>query len=969
MNLPLKWIVLFFVLVASAISSAQPEVWISPMTYTASYSPLKIITFPANYYSWNQRLGIQGSEWGPNQVIQVHIYGPLNTLGVTPTDRLIGTATTSVRGNFVGGTNLDGTPDIVIPYNQTKYPGVVNDRTIPRPGYYQLIVRRARVVSVFDQVVKYISIAPYTLPELINGGWARDRGGRDGWFYTHSPERGDPEWISTWSEQTVGIYATVSPTNDLLAVDDPPANQAAFIAHSDYPNAHFGHDVNMELLPDPEYMWTVGTANFLTETEYVGVGPFKANYGRMECEWEVQNDGSPYTGSYQHGNIGLPLWAIPTPNDRVYMLGRWVLDNGHPDGGDRTEIHPPSLLVTMRKRNTAVQLNPQGAMTRASQVDIYLSGHGGGANMFYDGLSAKLDADSDGGGIIFDLLDVNTLTRYFGWGPGDSTDISILVRLLNFFGNGIVDTSRIMDSAGPTALGWTHGAEFRDINKMDYDFDVPLPVAPPGATRVLLQQVIQPHHATSVQEVITYTHPDANGLPTVAHFHLPCKYRDNQIYAKTFKFYWDAFSTPGDHYVVRIDDVRMGAAPHLGLNGAQTGAYDFPGPLYLWTDICGQWLSLTDANSAGLSQLQTTHGGLNLVPFNESPSNGTHGVYAEVYLDPQDTLRVFTSGYAQRDFDSFFGKNMNDSSYSQGGELAMNTIFGTGDNLNVGGAIIDKPVTNNGVPNTLVGSYIALTQRLKRDDSGHGNEDDPFHSVSGNILPDPIFGVDFTVSYIPHPQRIDVTTVPSDFGRVPFGTSKGYNVQITNRGEQPLIINSITTTAPDFHVSFFTAGTLAPGASATVVLTYAPTTINPSSGTLSINSNDLVTPTLTFAVKGVVGYASIQATADTTTVPNVEVGAKVHRTVSIRNLGNEPLVITPSVVGTGYSLQLPAAYYVNGVIAHPIVIQPGVHEFNTDLEVVFTCTRKGEDFPGTLNLKSNDPLTPTKQLVFHTKGI
>lgn len=383
----------------------------------------------------------------------------------------------------------------------------------------------------FANAFNNITVCPRTVPrhDVFSLNWLQDRGGRDGQLGDKSPERLDPEWMSVWSEQPVAFYATVAET------DNRPTNQPAFFTHEDYPPTHFAHDVNLLLVPDPDYRRVLGDANFAGAGEPAGIG-------RIEWEWETLNDGRPFVGSYGPGNIGFPIWAMPSAGDRIFTVGRWALDNGHPDKGDRTEIHPARLISTMRKRNTVMPFG-SGVMTRASQVDIYISGHGG-ANMFPDGLSGALNRGDLGGGSIFDVLNAADVFTYFSFGPAD---LSLLAKLVNLLPGG--DSDLVRTIAGPSAFEWSNGPEERPINDIDYDFDVPLPALPPVPHPLFLLPFVQvtthPEHTTAVNEVITYTNVDpVTGFPTMAHIHLPYKGADSRIYARTLKFSWSQFNPP-----------------------------------------------------------------------------------------------------------------------------------------------------------------------------------------------------------------------------------------------------------------------------------------------------------------------------------------------------------------------------------------------------------------------------------------
>jgi hypothetical protein len=661
-------------------------------------------------FTWQDNPSIFGTHWSPGETITIHLFGPLNTLGVAPSDLILptffptGPTVADGAGNF--------TRVIIIPNGQ-------------RPGYYLLHAigsNQNPTSQQRDDASVHINICPQTVPfgEI---QWAKSRGGRDGQLGDLSPERIDPEWMSAWSETPVVLYATISEPG--IIPSDQPANQPSFLSHEDTPNMHYAHDWNIELLPDTPYLWVLGTANFNA--------PFgHANYGRLECEWETQNNGAPFVGSYGHGNIGLPLWATPGAGDQIYMVGRWALDNGHPDTGDRTELHPVRMLATTRQRNIAIPFPPTGCMTRGSQTDIYVSGHGGGANKFIDQLSVVTNNNGLGGGRIEDVLSSSAQTVYFAFGPANSIEVDLITSLLGG------DDDLIKTIAGPSAFGWTAGTEERPVNDMDYDFDVLLPRAPPGATQPHVQVTQHAEHTTAVNEVITYTTPDETGLPTIAHIHLPYHGADSRIYARTLKFYWDKVNPPGRHFVVKMNNISFFLPPRMS------------GKTYMWAEICGQWVFLTERDQAGFLHAKDTLTGdlQNLPPF-------------DVYVDPGQRLRVFTQGYDQEEFDSLFGVDVGKTAYQAAVDLANATIAAKtknpldsedGENEDLGGAIFQGP------PFPLVQGANGIL--------GH-------HQVSAGL-----FYMDFTISYV-SAAHIDVPDTV-DFGGVPIGFSQDRVIRIAN---------------------------------------------------------------------------------------------------------------------------------------------------------------------------------------------
>lgn len=706
-------------------------------------------------YTWGQNIDLSGTGWASSEIVTIYMHGPLNTLGVAPTDRAIGTVLTFPDGTIGSGFNQF----VTIPYDNgvTGYLGT-NMPSIPRPGNYEIhaVGVHAGINPLLDRAsAGLINLCPQPLAPFFGAPfWQFARGGRDGFLGEHSPERVDPEWLSVWSKQPVAFYATVAEVG-LQGGDQP-----AFISHDEYPGTHYAHDLNLDLVPDLQYRWVLSRSNFAND-------PGAASHGRIEWGWETQNAGNPFT--YGTGNIGIPLWATPTAGDRVYTVGRWAMDNGHPDSGDRTEIHPPRLLATMRERNTAVPL--QRAMTRASQVDIYVSGHGGGANQYYDGLEDLLDNKGLGGGRIQDFmpnLSGNSLVydTYYKQGPLDDSGLvavflavypsvpgsSVLVWSVAGPSGIATDTTGLPTvwdhSMPPPAGAWVIGPEERPVNDMDYDFDVPLPVAPAGASSPQVLVTTHPEHTTGITEAITYTNPDpTTGLPTGAHIHLPYNGADSGIYARTLKFYWDQFSPPGEHFVVQINDVN------------NTNPYDRdPHTWNFWTDVCGQWLLLSGLNGGFVSKNGDKITGLDAAKF-------------DVYLDYTDLLRVFAVGYEVHSLDYFYGFSLGGlaqlfgvppagvnqtllPAYRAGINIAENVrLYGGSDDGDIGGALFSRapyPI------DTLVGPHNVAAQ-----------------PVAGSSQ----FNVDFTITHV---AATTTTTLTSSKNPSTYGDPVTFTAAVTN---------------------------------------------------------------------------------------------------------------------------------------------------------------------------------------------
>jgi len=779
-------------ILALTVSQAHAQLGIGGPTAAISGSyTLSNGTFLPGFFTWGDAVTFTCSGWFANDTLTVHMFGPQNQPGVTATDTILGTIFTDGSGKLVAGPNTT-----------LKLAGIRRSGEQPptlRPGFYSVWAQRPPPTTFQPPVASAannINLSPRTVPLVAQFPnyilWDKERGARDGQLGDFSPEREDPEYVSAWDERPVSIYATVAPTGP------DGGNQPAFVSHADYPGTHFAHDLNLLLVPDPQYKWIIADANYDPKS-----GATAADSGRIEWEWETQNGGSPY--QYGQGTIGVPLWVTPTAGDRIFTVGRWVMDNGHPDQGDRTEIHPGRMIATMRKRNTAVTLAPAGksVFTRASQVDVFVSGHGGGANMYPDQLESLLNNVGIGGGSLLSLLSSADLATYEASGPTSSITAKALVGALSSLGfiNGSAD--QILPIAGPSGLGWLNGGEFRPVNDMDYDFDVPLPRIPAGATKINVTVITHAEHATGVNEVITYTNPNSDGLPTVAHIHLPYRGADSGIYARTYYFYWDKFSPPGNHYRVQLDEIAF-------FEHSQTtvSAPFFAARNMMFADVCGQWTFLTAHDPD-----RFLSGNANAVAFPVTPF--------DVFLDPQDTLRVFTQGYDQEPIDQLFGAEVGKPTYDVGFDVAtlalaveVNTFLQSyGENVDLGGALFDDTIAP--------GLDTHGTDIIAHANTGY-------------------FFEGFSVKYLKRPPVLTTAVSPPTMGVVCVGGSNSQDVLVTNTGESDLVITSVSTVGAGYSVlaGLPTPVTLAAGATVDLTVTFKPGAPGQGAGILSIVSND-----------------------------------------------------------------------------------------------------------------------------------
>lgn len=605
-------------------------------------------------FTWNSPVPLQGSGWAPGETVSLALEGPLNSPGVAAGEVALGTVTADGQGAF------SASP--AIPYDG----GATGPQTqIPRPGSYQ--VRATGAVSGAISAAWRINLAPAT---YTGGGpgidWSHERGTRigvlPGPLSAYSPERSDPNWISVWDSRPVEIYGQVA------SAQSDGDSQPARISYEDDPLTHYAHDTNFYVIPDPQYRWTVGTANYYSNGEDEGGGAL----GRIEVEWESLNSGN--TTSYGTGQIGIPDWAVPAAGDRIYAVGRWVLDAGHPESGDRSEMHPPRLVAVMRKRPAA-----SSTMAASSQVDILISGHGGGANRFPAGMDALLSQGGHGGGRMRDVLSAADQQTYYQPGPLPGLELP-LVNLLVQQISGQPLSAPIYAQAGPTAFSWgTPAPEQQPINDMDYDFDVPLPAMPGASGSPQIEVVTHAEHTSSVTERITYS---ASAAGPIAHIHIPYNGADNGIYARTLKFVW---SRP-----VRLN--------HFQVTLNRLTPKSLTGKWHVWAEVSGQWKYLPALAPA-------------LLATSQQQAIDLPGAQFDVYPRDSDTLRILVQGYHATCVDGLFATFFGTGSYSAGIQLLTNC--GPVNNDDLGGALLELPA----LPSSQ-GSYVVQADKAGQAGAG-----------------------------------------------------------------------------------------------------------------------------------------------------------------------------------------------------------------------------------------------------------
>lgn len=221
---------------------------------------------------------------------------------------------------------------------------------------------------------------------------------------------------------------------------------------------------------------------------------------------------------------------------------------------------------------------------------------------------------------------------------------------------------------------------------------------------------------------------------------------------------------------------------------------------------------------------------------------------------------------------------------------------------------------------------------------------------------DPFF---FVVNEVAPPQ----IQVPANitFPTTCAGSTSQVTANICNTGKSDLIVNSITSSNAQFSVAPPSAGfpvTIGPGACLPIQVTFTPTGSGPQTGTLTVSSNDPISPTVNIPVSGVAGTPAIATLiANTGDFGEVCSGSFKDLPLTIHNNGACNLVVTGITLSS-------LDFRMATVVSFPLTIAPG-----TSLEVPMRFQPSGPGAKtGTFTINSNDPLHASSPVPVHGSG-
>ena len=100
-------------------------------------------------------------------------------------------------------------------------------------------------------------------------------------------------------------------------------------------------------------------------------------------------------------------------------------------------------------------------------------------------------------------------------------------------------------------------------------------------------------------------------------------------------------------------------------------------------------------------------------------------------------------------------------------------------------------------------------------------------------------------------QLLSANPSSFNFNSVNDGSSTSVNVTLANTGNSNVIISGVTATGTGFSATGVGGTTLAPNQTATLVVTFAPTTAGAVTGNVAVSSNASNSPTINLAGTGV----------------------------------------------------------------------------------------------------------------------
>lgn len=334
---------------ASELGSEEEESETTENATGASENATDIFTYPTEVPSIKDLRKIQ-IETPPGSKLRAEVLGP-GVLG-TPLAAAIGNSTSN--GNLTSIANL----------TFANLPSIANLKPFGN-----------MTGAIANMTVSINALNPNTTDPV------NDSAGTWSGCHTGLLGRVNPEWVP------------VRPTRHSLPWTDPVtaegtvAYSRVLVNYEEYPFSHHSHDRTFHMILDPQYF------NLDSTRQHDEIG-------NMETEWEIGHSKTGVTDRY-------PKEFWPWEGDRVWEMGRWVIDCAHfgtsvigytppPDSQPiyyhhnyKTEIHPP--FITAFTRIEPFPFPGDNNPSIAAVTYIWIHGRGGNHDTPVGGQNYQFD--------------------------------------------------------------------------------------------------------------------------------------------------------------------------------------------------------------------------------------------------------------------------------------------------------------------------------------------------------------------------------------------------------------------------------------------------------------------------------------------------------------------------------------------------------------------------------------------------
>jgi hypothetical protein len=282
-------------------------------------------------------------------------------------------------------------------------------------------------------------------------------------------------------------------------------------------------------------------------------------------------------------------------------------------------------------------------------------------------------------------------------------------------------------------------------------------------------------------------------------------------------------------------------------------------------------------------------------------------------------------------------------------------------------------ITNDGCSNQTIAPAASCTLKVSFSPTATGAFTDSFNIPSNDAAKSSVtMNVSGTGAAVPVPSMTvtdsvaPTTDLQLPFGSINAGSSASQTVTVTNSGTASLVMGALGSTNPlaaPFTLINDTCSnqTIAPAASCTVRVTFAPTTTGTFTDSFSIPSNDTAKSPMTMNVSGTGAAVAVPAISVTDSVApandlqvpfgTVIAGSTASQTVTVTNSGTASLMM--GAVGSPNSLAAP--FSVTGDTCSNQTIAPSA---SCTITVRFAPTAT-QTWSDSFSIASNDPANAT----------